>query len=183
MARLALWSDARFSGEPLAELVHEHAPVRLLERMPVGMACVALRRRDEALVAFTAGDAGLAVQASAALEGQFAPVRIRGERFVDPDWHAPLPVRVAHALGATRVLAVDASAHEDRAPPGAERFRTDDLRKRALIEPDARAADLVLHPDFGYWVNLSREFRERAIGAGYRETLAAAARLRALHAA
>jgi NTE family protein len=40
----------------------------------------------------------------------------------------------------------------------------------------------VLHPDFGYWVGLTREFRERAIEAGYRETLAQAPALRALHA-
>jgi NTE family protein len=43
-------------------------------------------------------------------------------------------------------------------------------------------ADMVLKPDFGYWVSFTRDFRERTIGAGYRETLAQAARLRALHA-
>jgi len=183
MARLALWVEERFSGAPVAELVRQHAPIRLLEKMPVRMACVAVRRRDAAVVAFTGGDVGLAVQASAAIEGQFAPVRIRGEQFVDPDWFAPLPVRVARQLGAARVLAVDASAHEDRAPPGAERYRGDDLRKRALVQTDAVLADLVLHPDFGYWVNLSREFRERAIEAGYRATLAQADSLRRLHRA
>lgn len=183
MARLALWVDERFSGTPLAEWVRTHAPVRLLERMPVRMACVAVRRRDGAVVAFTGGDAGTAVQASAAVERQFAPVRIRGEQYVDPDWFAPLPVRLARTLGAQRVIAVDASAHEDRAPPGAERFRESDLRKRSLVQADARHADLVLHPDFGYWVNLSRGFRERAIDAGYRHALTQAARLRELHAA
>jgi NTE family protein len=81
------------------------------------------------------------------------------------------------------VIAVDASAHEDRAPPGAERFRDSDLRKRSLVQADARYADLVLHPDFGYWVSLSRAFRERAIEAGYRHALAQASRLRELHAA
>jgi NTE family protein len=44
------------------------------------------------------------------------------------------------------------------------------------------SADLTLHPDFGYWVSLSREFRQRAIDAGFRDTLAQAQRLRALHA-
>ena len=62
-----------------------------------------------------------------------------------------------------------------------ERFRAGDVRKRALTEPDARAADLLLHPSFGYWVSLSREFRERAIRAGYEATLAQAQRLRELH--
>ncbi|HYJ98116.1 MAG TPA: patatin-like phospholipase family protein, partial [Burkholderiaceae bacterium] len=43
MARLAIWSDQRFSGAPVADLVHRHARKRLLEDMPVPMACVATR--------------------------------------------------------------------------------------------------------------------------------------------
>jgi NTE family protein len=124
----------------------------------------------------------LAVQASCAIEGTFTPVRIRGMQYVDADQVVPLPVRMARALGAVKVLAIDASAHEDRAPEGALRFRVGDLRKRALTQPDAAAADLTLHPDFGYWVSTSREFRERAIAAGYTQTIAQAARLKALHA-
>lgn len=181
LGRVALGTPERLSGGAIAELVRGRAREPMLERMPVAMACVALRQSDGAPVAFTAGDAGLAVQASAAIEGQFTPVRIRGQRYADPDWATPLPVRVARALGAQRVLAIDASAHLERAPPGAERYRESDLRKKALVDADAALADQVLKPDFGYWVSLSREFRERAMGAGYRETMAQAEGLRALH--
>jgi NTE family protein len=181
LGRLALGTPERLSGSAVADLVRERARVRLLEQMAVPMACVALRRSDGAPVAFTAGDAGLAVQASTAIEGQFAPVRIRGQRYGDPDGSTPLPVRIARALGAQRVLAVDASAHVERAPPGAERYRESDLRKKALIDTDAALADLLLKPDFGYWVSLSREFRERAMAAGYRATMAQARELQALH--
>lgn len=86
-------------------------------------------------------------------------MQIGGQDHVDADLHQPLPVRLARALGAQRVLAVDASAHEDKAPPGTEPWRAGDLRKRALTEPDARAADLLLHPDTGYCAGLSREYR------------------------
>ena len=92
-------------------------------------------------------------------------------------------MRIARALGAQRVLAVDASVHLDRAPPAAVRYQQSDLRKKALIDTDAAVADLVLKPDFGYWVNLSQDFRARAIEAGYRETMAREAALRALHRA
>jgi NTE family protein len=183
LARLAMGQDERLSGSAVADLVRSTAPQTMLEHMPISMACVAARRSDRATVAFTAGDAGLAVQASSAIEGQFSPVRIRGERYVDPDWTTPLPVRVARALGAHRVLAVDATVHVDRAPQAAARYRESDLRKKALVDADGVLADLLLKPDFGYWVNLSREFRERAIGAGYRETLAQADALRRLHQA
>lgn len=182
LLRLSPVSVTRFSGSAIVGIVNQAIGERPLQALPTAMACVAQRVSDNAVVAFTRGDAGVAVQASSAIEGTMTPVRIRGERYFDADLCMPLPVRVARALGAARVLAVDASAHEDRPPPGAERFRAGDLHKRALTEPDARRADLLLHPDFGYWVNLKREFRERAIVAGYRETLAQSERLRALHA-
>ncbi len=182
LARLAAVGDWRLSGEPLAELMQEHSPVRLLQKMPIAMACVATRLDDQQAVAFTSGDVGVAVQASTAIEGRFTPVRIMGQRYVDADWVAPLPVRLAKALGAHKVLAIDATVHLDKAPDGALRYREGDLRKQALVQADARAADLVIKPDFGYWVNLSREFRERAIAAGLRDTLAMADALRAMHA-
>lgn len=178
---LALGSDERFSGGPIAATMREHLPVQRLEAMPIAMAVVVWQPSRNQPVAFTAGDAPIAVQASAAIEGQIAPVRIRGETYVDADLHVPLPVRVARALGARRVLAVDASAHEDRAPPGAERFRDSDRRKRLATQPDAARADRVLHPDFGYWVSFSEAFRLRAIEAGRRDTLEQADALRALH--
>ena len=182
LARLAIGQAENLSGAPIAELVRRSTRVPRLELMPRAMACVATRRGDGATVAFTAGDAGRAVQASAAIAGRFTPVRIRGEHYIDPDWHVPLPVRIARALGARRVLAVDATVHLDRAPPGAEKFRASDLRKQALVDADAAHADLVLKPDFGYWVNMSTEFRARAIAAGYRDTMAQASALRRLHA-
>ncbi|MBI5722120.1 MAG: patatin-like phospholipase family protein [Burkholderiales bacterium] len=181
VARLALGSAERLSGAPVAELMRECVPQQRIERLPVALACVAARRRDAVATAFTAGDIGLAVQASAAIEGRLTPVRIRGEAYVDADWVAPLPVRIARGLGAARVLAVDASVHLDRAPAGAARYREGDLKKEALVAADARHADLVIKPDFGYWVSFSRDFRERAIAAGYRDTMAQAERLRALH--
>lgn len=182
LARVAIGANERLSGSAIASLVRLISPQRLIERMPIAMACVAVRDDDREAVAFTAGDVGLAVQASAAVEGQFSPVRIRGARYVDPDRVMPLPVRIARSLGAQHVLAVDASVHLDSAPASAGRYRNGDLAKAALVDADARLADLVLKPDFGYWVSLSREFRERAIDAGYQATMAAAASLRELHA-
>ena len=183
LARLAWGQQEKFSGTAIAELVRKRAPQARLERMPHAMACVAARQRDGAAVAFTAGDAGLAVQAACAIEEVFVPVRIRGERYVDADWTTPLPVRQARKLGARRVLAIDATAHLDHTPPGAERYRESDLRKKILVDADASEADLVLKPDFGYWAGESREYRERVIDAGYRQTLAQASALRTLHAA
>ena len=182
LGRIAIGWNVRLSGSAISDMVRSEVSGLLLERMRTPVVCVAARLSDGRLMGFNAGDAGVAVQASCAIEGQFTPVRIRGEQYVDADLYQPLPVRLARQLGATRILAVDASAHEGHAPAGSERYRAGDLRKRALTEPDARAADLTLHPEFSYYVNLSREFRELAIAAGYRTALAAAKQLTALHA-
>jgi len=181
LARLAMGGEERLGGAAIRDLVAELVPERLLERLPTPAVCAAQRLGDGQVVGFSRGDAGLAVQAASAIEGRFSPVRIHGRRYADADQRMPLPVRIARGLGAAKVLAVDASAHEDRAPPGAERYREGDLRKRELTRPDAALADLLLHPDFGYWVSLSQAFRQRAIAAGYRETMAHAVPLRALH--
>jgi NTE family protein len=186
LARVNLGSGERLSGGAIADFVRERLRELtgevLLERLPVPMVCVAQRIADGAVVGFNCGDVGVAVQAASAIEGQFAPVRIRGQRYADADLKMPLPVRLARSLGATRVLAIDASAHEDKAPAAAAAWREGDLRKRALTAPDAQLADVLLHPDIGYYASISREYRERVMQAGYRATMAAAERLRAMHA-
>ncbi len=173
----------KWSAQGLAGFVNQALGGRLLQALPISMVCVVQRLRDGAVLGLSRGDAGVAVQAAAAIEGQLAPVSIRGELYADADLRTPLPVRLARALGAQRVLAVDVSAFEDRAPAGSERYREADQRKRALTRPDAAAADLLLHPDIGYWASISREYRQRTMAIGYRETMLQAAALRALHAA
>jgi len=181
LARLAIGAAERLSVFAIADWVRERVEQRPMQALAMPMAAVAYQPASREVVAFNAGDAGLAVAASCAIEGQFSPVRIRGKLHVDADLHQPLPVRVARAMGARRVIAVDASAHLDRAPPGAQRYRVTDELKAELTQRDAREADLLIKPDFGYWVSLSREFRERAIEAGYRQTLSQAPALREAH--
>jgi NTE family protein len=192
--RMAAKGDERFSGTGIADFVRAQAlasmgataavepNVALLERLRLPSLCVAQRMADKQAVAFTRGDMGIAVQAAAAVEQRFVPVTIRGQRYCDADLLVPMPVRIARAHGASRVLAVDASAHEERAPSGAERYRTTDARKRALTKPDAESADLLLHPEFGYWVRMDKAYREEAIEAGFRSTMSRAADLFDLHA-
>ena len=182
LLRWAPGGSQRWAATGLADWVQQAVGNRPLQDLALPMVCAVQRLRDGAVLGFNHGDAGLAVQAAGAIEGRLTPVVIRGEAYADADQRMPLPVRLARAAGASRVLAIDASAHEDRAPEGAERYRAGDLHKRALTLPDARLADLVLQPDFGYWVSLSDDFKRRAITAGYQATLAAAPALRALHA-
>ncbi len=182
LATLALGAKERFSGEPLVAWVNEQVGGRPIESFKTKFAAVALRIKDDEVAAFTKGDAGIAVQASCAIVGTFTPVIIRGEVWADSDLKVPMPVRLARQLGATRVLSVDASAHEDKAPANSGRFRESDLKKRLLTTPDATSADLNLHPFFSYWVSITQEFRERTIKAGYETTISQAKEIEKLFA-
>lgn len=179
--RLNIMGPGWINAGGVADLVNDAAAGKRLQHFPTPLAAVALVQGSNTLIAFNWGNAGLAVQAACSIEGQLAPVRIRGKTYVDADLVSPMPVRLAKSLGAQRVLAIDASAYEDQAPPGAESYRESDLRKRVLTEADARHADLVLHPEFGYYTGVSREYRERTIEAGYRQTLLQAKPLLKLH--
>ncbi len=184
--RLARWSPRQgiqLEGRRIASLIDDTLGVSRFEqlRVPLAVVCTDAQRAEP--VAFNRGGIGVAVQASCAIPGMFAPVRVRGRDLVDGDVASPLPVRVARQLGAVRVIAVDVAVHADRPrPPGAERYEESDRLKRAQIDAEARLADLVIHPYFGYWVSLTREFRERAARAAYEQTWAQAAAVQALTA-
>ncbi len=182
IGRLAWGTSERISSLGVADWVSSQIDGKRLQDLPVPMAAVAYNQPKNQVIAFTAGNASMAVAASCAIEGRLTPVRIRGDLHVDADLHQPLPVRLAKQLGADRIMAVDVSAHESNAPTGTERWRSADLRKRALTLPDSQAADVLLHPDSGYYASLARGHREVMIEVGYRTAMAQAEKLKALHA-
>jgi NTE family protein len=184
--RLARWSPGegvKMDGSRIATMVRETLGVTQFSQLRTPLAVVATDVQAQRPVVFNRGDLGWAVQASCAIPGRFAPVRVRGRDIVDADVVSPLPVKVARELHARKVLAVDVAVHVDKPrPAGAERYEAGDRIKREQIDAEARLADLVLHPYFGYWVNLSREYRETTAKSAYEQTMQQAAALRALMA-
>ena len=152
-----------------------------LERMPLAMACVAARGAMAPRSPSPRATSGWPCR-PAAIEGQFAPVRIRGETYVDADWHhrcrCAWRARWARARAGGR-------RHGARRPHTARRRALPQRRpeQEGARRCRCRSGRPVVKPDFGYWVNLSRDFRERAVAAGYRDTMARERELRALHRA
>ena len=86
--------------------------------------------------------------------------------YVDGDEDSPVPIRVARELGAEIVIAVDVSAYLENTPPGAPREWVEkDERRRRQIDAEAPAADILLHPDIGYYAGHNEEYRRRVIAA------------------
>jgi NTE family protein len=181
LVRWSPWNGMQLDGARIADMLHDTLRISAFEQLRRPLAVVASDLDRQAPIVFNQGDLGVAVQASCAIPGRFPPVRINGREVVDGDVLSPLPVKAARDLGALRVIAVDVAVHMDKPrPAGAARYLEGDRIKRAQIDAEAKWADLVLHPYFGYWVNLSREYRVVSARAAYEQTMAHADRLRAL---
>ena len=138
-----------------------------IERLPIRFAAASTRAGDGAAVSFHSGNVGAAVQASCAIRGFFAPLEIAGEQYVDADLRAPVPIALARALGAERVIAVDVAAYESSEPSGVpETWKARDRFRRLATARELPLADLVIHPDIGYFAPRSPDDYRRAIEIG-----------------
>lgn len=143
----------RVSFERPRQSVHDfvalHLRTQRIERFPTAFAAVATDLQAGCLSVFNVGSAAVAVQASAGLPGVFAATPIDGRPFADGGLTSPVPVHVARALGARRVIAVDVTY-----PPSESRldglvnrlFQVGLVMSHTLAAQEALEADLVIRP-------------------------------------
>jgi NTE family protein len=174
IARLKTWAFSRhglWRLDGLQSLLRRQLPQRRIEDFPVRFAAVATDTGSGQAVVFTRGDASEAVAASAAMPGFFVPPVVEGRRCVDGCLVSPLPVRIARALGATRVIAVDTLCDPTplRRPVLLDRMLAPArLMMRALAATEADEADALIAPELGTIDVSAPEHRQAAIDAGER---------------
>jgi NTE family protein len=183
LVRVDLFQPRVFRGDALQDTLNAKLDALLghhrIERLPTRLVVPAVRRRDNALVLFSHGNAGAAAQASSAIPGTFQPLVIEGEAYVDADVVSPVPIQVARRLGAQVVVAVDVSAHLQTTPADApQAWKQRDAERRAMIDAERGLADVFIHPDIGYYAPIGKERWQRAIEVGEREGQRAVAQLR-----
>ena len=153
------------SGVGVQRYVDAKLRGKALEQLRMPLVAIATRQSDHQLVMFNHGDAGLAVRASSASPGQFEPVRIGGDTYVDGDEMSPVPIRVARKLGAKVVIAVDVSAYAADTPPDVPQAWIDkDARRAKQVAAEAPQADVMIHPNIGYYAGENEAYRRRVIG-------------------
>jgi NTE family protein len=163
---LSMVGGGRSSGGYTQTWVNDHVGGRPIEALDIPLVVTAKRVRDGQLALFNRGDTGLAVRASSASPETFEPVAIGEETYIDGDEASPVPIRVARSLGARVVIAVDVSAYAETTPPGVPREWVEkDARRARIVAQEAPAANIVLHPDIGYYAGHSVEYRKRVIAA------------------
>jgi NTE family protein len=86
-------------------------PDTRIEDLKIPFACNAAHLYTGRESVFESGPLRPALMASSAIPGIFPPVVIGEDAYIDGGWVDPIPVRLAHQLGADFVIAVDVSYH------------------------------------------------------------------------
>jgi NTE family protein len=171
------------SGTAVQSYVNERVHGQPIEALRIPFAAAATRLADGKLALFNHGDTGLAVRASGASPGQFEPVRIGSELYVDGDEASPVPIRAARALGAKVIIAVDVSAYLEDTPKTAPNdWVQKDERRARQISAEAPAADVLVHPNIGYYAGHTEDYRRRVIAIAERVTREKMPAIRAAYA-
>jgi NTE family protein len=176
----ALLGGRKIGGASLARFVNDHVDERPIEQFPIGFAAVAVRAENGSLAVFNHGNAGVAVRASSAIPGRFDPVRILGVDYIDGDEHTPLPIRAARELGASVVIAVNVSEYMEDTPAGVpQEWVTKGWRRAHAVEGEAPLADVIIHPNTGYFTGVRHDYRVRSIAVAEAATRAMLPSIRA----
>jgi NTE family protein len=162
-------------GEAIEKLVNRLVGNKPIEKFALKFAAVATDLFNGKPIYFTRGNAGQAVRASSSVPGVFEPVSIRGRDYVDGGLVSPIPVSVARALGAKKVIAVDISAKP--------RFQSTDSMPQMFLQTFAimgqqlgtyelSQADIVISPEVGDLGSGDFSQRIRAVEEGARASIA-----------
>ncbi len=176
----ALLRGRRVGGASVARFVNEHVEGKTIEQFPIRFAAIAVRATDGVVMSFNHGNAGVAVRASSAIPGNFDAVRILGADYIDGDERTPLPIRVARDLGAQVVIAVNVSEYMEDTPSGVpQEWITKGWRRARAAEAEAPFADVIVHPNTGYYAGVSSEYRLHSIAIAEAATRAQLPAIRA----
>lgn len=172
-------------GERLQNYIDRLVSGRSLQALPRRIAVVATDLQSGLPVAFTHGNAGLAVRASSSMPGVFVPPLINGRLYVDGQVSSPVPVTVARRLGAGIVIAVDVtfpSDHADIANAASVLFQSFTIATQRIKDHELGQATVVIRPDIKTSGQLGLSDRDWLIDAGEKAARAALPALQAIRA-
>ncbi len=168
-------------GEALQNFVNRLVDDQPIEKLPRRFALVATEAENYRMTVFNRGNTGVAVRASASVPRLFVPPVINGEKYLDGGLTSPVPVKLARAMGADVVIAVDVSWFAQARNAGETGIEQRQRPYRyGLLAEELDAADIVITPDTVRTRMLDFEHREENIIAGEQAGRDAAPRIRRL---
>ncbi len=156
-------------GEALQNFVNRLVDDQPIEKLPKRFALVATEAENYRMTVFNRGNTGVAVRASASVPRLFVPPVINGEKYLDGGLTSPVPVKLARAMGADIVIAVDVSWFAQARNAGETGIEQRQRPYRyGLLAEELDAADIVITPQTVRTRMLDFENREENILAGER---------------
>lgn len=142
-----LFGNGWVKGEALQDFVNRMVDGRPIERLARPFAVIATEAKSGRMVVFNQGNTGVAVRASASVPRIFVPPVINGEEYLDGGLSSPVPVKVARAMGADVVIAVDVSWFAQSRVRNPDEMARYERNERYLRYGDElELADLVIVP-------------------------------------
>ncbi len=176
--KLGLWLRRMFLGR---------GKVESFDDLPIPFRCVATDIGQVKPVVFESGDLALAVRASMAVPGAFAPVKHDGRVLVDGGIVNNIPIDVAREMGVDRVIVVDVGqplAPAESVESGVQVLvqmvsgMMRDRTEQSLSKLSSR--DVLLRPELGALTSASFQQAIEGVDAGEKAAAAAVAQLREL---
>ncbi|MEY4591743.1 MAG: hypothetical protein RIR18_638 [Pseudomonadota bacterium] len=163
-------------GDALQDFINNRLRNRVIEQLNKPFAAVATDLNTGKPVVFRSGDTGLAVRASAAVPGVFQPAQFRGQTYVDGGLTSPVPIKAAHDMGATFVIAVDISAQPLGQPIDSMTnilWQTITIMGGVIGQIETKQADILIRPHMPYVKSWDFNARYRALQEGEKAAQAA----------
>lgn len=176
--KLGLWLRRMFLGR---------GKVESFDDLPIPFRCVATDIGEVKPVVFKSGDLALAVRASMAVPGAFAPVKHDGRTLVDGGIVNNIPIDVAREMGVDRLIIVDVGqplAPADSVQSSVQvlvQMVSGMMRDRSQQSLSRMAeGDVLIRPELGPLTSASFQQAIEGVGPGEQAALAALDKLRDL---
>ena len=167
-------------GVALAETVNLLVNAQPIEALRTALVVVATDAHTGMPVALSRGDTGAAVRASSAIPGTYRRLRVGQRELMDGDIATPVPVRIAHALGADVIIGVNVMTYIEDVPTEVRalpELGLADYLRHGLVLHEIRDADIVIHPRLPFYADYSPEYRRKAVSMGEQAAQAAIPRI------
>ncbi|MEO8307306.1 MAG: patatin-like phospholipase family protein [Pseudomonadota bacterium] len=176
-------------GQKLGLLMRDwfvgHGSLKSFDELPIPFRCVATDIGVVKPVIFSSGDLALAVRASMAVPGAFAPVHHEGKVLVDGGIVDNVPIDVMRTMGVDRLIIVDVGApllpaeSVNSGPEILLQMITGLMQVHTQEQlRDVSPRDLVLQPDLGDIGSASFTAAEKTVALGEQAAQAAVTQLR-----
>jgi NTE family protein len=165
-----LSTEGYIRGERLQDFINQALQNRSIEQLDKPFAAMATELASGRAVVFNRGNTGMAVRASSSIPGVFQPVLINGLEYVDGGLTNPVPVSIAHGMGADIVIAVDVSQQPRNYPKSSNVLKillqSARIMRQKIIDNEITDAQIVIRPQIGVTPDLNPESKQSLIKAG-----------------